>query len=181
MKELFKYFMTFFKIGFFTIGGGYAMIPILEKEVVDNNKWLTQEEFVDTIAIAQSAPGALAINACIFIGNKIKKISGAIACALGVAMPSFLIILTIAKFVYGFRDNIIVSKVFEGLTPAVVGLIGASLYSLVKSSGAKGKLFIVPVLAFIAIGIFNINPIFILLVAAIGSILLHKYSEKEEY
>lgn len=180
MKELFKYFITFFRIGLFTIGGGYAMIPILEAEVVDNNKWLTREEFLDTIALSQSAPGAIAINASIFIGNKIKKIPGAIVCALGVAMPSFIIILVIVKFVYGFRDNVIVAKVFAGLTPAVVGLIGASLYSLVKSSGVKGKVFIIPILAFIAIGIFNINPIYVLLTAAIGSIVLHKYSKKEE-
>ncbi|MBS4538343.1 chromate transporter [Clostridium sp. D2Q-11] len=180
MKEALKFFIIFFKLGVFTIGGGYAMIPLIQAEVVDKNNWLDNDEFLDTIAVAQSAPGAIAINASILIGYKLKKIPGAIACALGVSLPSFLIILFIVKYIYNFRDNEIVAKVFKGITPAVVGLIAASLYRLIKASKIKGLLLIIPLLALIAIVIFGISPVYIILLAAFGSIGYHKLIERKE-
>jgi chromate transporter len=91
-------FLTFFRIGLFTLGGGYAMIPLIEAEVVDKHKWITKEQFLDVIAIAQSCPGVFAINISTFIGYKLRQVPGAVSCALGAALPSFLIILAIAIF-----------------------------------------------------------------------------------
>lgn len=156
------------------------MIPLIQAEVVDKNNWLDNDEFLDTIAMAQSAPGAIAINSSILIGYKLKKIPGAIACALGVSLPSFLIILVIVKYIYGFRDNETVEKIFKGITPAVVGLIGASLYRLFKSSKIRGKLLLIPLLALGAIVIFRISPVYIILLAALGSIGFHKLKERGE-
>ena len=110
-------FKTFFKIGIFTLGGGYAMIPIIEAEVVDKYKWVSKEEFLDLIAISQSCPGVFAINISIFIGYKLRKTAGAVSCALGTALPSFLIILAIAMFFHQFQDNPIVASIFRGIRP----------------------------------------------------------------
>ena len=103
-------FKTFFRIGAFTIGGGYAMIPMIESEVVDKHKWLSKEEFLDLIAVAQSCPGVFAINMSIFIGYKLRKIKGAIAASIGTALPSFVIILLIAMFFHQFQDNAVVAE-----------------------------------------------------------------------
>ena len=116
-------FKTFFKIGLFTLGGGYAMIPLIEKEVVDNHKWMTREELLDVIAIAQSCPGVFAINLSTFVGYKLRNTRGAICTSLGTALPSFIIILLIAMFFRQFQDNHVVAAVFRGIRPAVVALI----------------------------------------------------------
>ena len=97
-------FLTFIKIGAFTIGGGYAMLPLIQREVVDRG-WMKKEEFIDLFAVAQSLPGIFAVNISIFVGYKLKKLPGAICCALGTILPSFLIILGIALFFTQFKDN----------------------------------------------------------------------------
>ena len=117
-------FKTFFKIGMFTFGGGYAMIPMIEEEVVNKHHWVSREEFLDLIAIAQSCPGVFAINISTFIGYKLKKRRGAITCALGTALPSFLIILAIAMFFHQFEDNPVVAAIFRGIRPVVVATAG---------------------------------------------------------
>ena len=103
-------FGIFFKIGAFTIGGGYAMVPLIENEIVTKRKWIAQEDFVDLLAISQSAPGILAVNISIFIGYKLRGIRGSIITALGTILPSFIIILAIALFFHNFKDNVIVSS-----------------------------------------------------------------------
>ena len=102
---LFKMFTTFFLIGGFTIGGGIAMIPVIEKEIVTKKKWLTIEEFLDVIAIAQSTPGVLTANMSMYIGYKIKGVKGAAVCLIGAVTPSISIIMLIARFFYRFREN----------------------------------------------------------------------------
>ena len=129
-----KLFTTFFKIGIFTLGGGYAMIPIIEADVVDKHKWVERQEFLDLIAIAQSCPGVFAINISIFIGYKLKKLRGAIAAALGTALPSFIIILLIAMFFHRFQDNPVVASIFRGIRPAVVALIAVPTFNLARSA-----------------------------------------------
>ena len=105
MRELLDIFWSFLKIGAFTFGGGYAMIPIIESEVVDKHHWMTKEEFLDAIAVTQTCPGALAINMSSMLGYKLAKTSGAIICTLGASLPSFLIILAIAMFFHQFDNN----------------------------------------------------------------------------
>jgi len=130
-------FLTFFKIGAFTIGGGYAMIPIIQQEIVDKKKWIEEEEFLDIIAISQGSPGPIAINVSIFIGYRLKGLKGAITCMLGTALPSFMIILLIAMMFFQYRNNPIVEKVFLGIRPAVVALIASAVYKMYKSSQIK--------------------------------------------
>ena len=111
-------FLTFVKIGTFTIGGGYAMLPLIQREVVDKG-WLSKEDFIDLFSVAQSLPGIFAVNISIFVGYKLKKVPGGIVCALGSILPSFFIILAIALFFTHVQDNVWVEKAFKGLRPAV--------------------------------------------------------------
>ena len=113
-------FSIFFKIGAFTIGGGYAMVPLIEDEIVTKRRWIAKEDFIDLLAIAQSAPGILAVNISIFIGYRLRGIRGSIVTALGTILPSFLIILAIALFFHNFKDNVYVERIFKGIRPAVV-------------------------------------------------------------
>ena len=111
-------FLTFVKIGTFTIGGGYAMLPLIQREVVDKG-WLSKEDFIDLFSVAQSLPGIFAVNISIFVGYKLKRVPGGVVCALGSILPSFFIILAIALFFTQVQDNIWVEKAFKGLRPAL--------------------------------------------------------------
>jgi len=161
-------FTTFFKIGMFTLGGGYAMIPIIETEVVDKHRWVTKEEFLDLIAIAQSCPGVFAINISTFIGYKLYKRRGAISCALGTALPSFLIILAIAMFFHQFEDNPVVAAIFRGIRPAVVALIAVPTFNLAKSAKISWVNCWIPIGGALLIWLMGVSPILIILAAAIG-------------
>ena len=161
-------FTTFFKIGMFTLGGGYAMIPIIEAEVVDKHKWVTKEEFLDLIAIAQSCPGVFAANISIFIGYRLKKVPGAIITCLGTCLPSFLIILLIAMFFHRFQDNPVVASIFRGIRPAVVALIAVPTFNLAKSAGITWATCWIPIGGALAIWLMGVSPILIILLAAIG-------------
>ena len=112
-------FNTFLRIGLFTIGGGYAMIPLIEQKVVDEHRWMTRDELLDLIAVAQSCPGIFAVNIGIFVGYKLRGIRGALITTLGTVLPSFVIILSIALLFQQFRDNIYVERAFKGIRPAV--------------------------------------------------------------
>ena len=161
-------FATFFKIGMFTLGGGYAMIPIIETEVVDKHKWVTKEEFLDLIAIAQSCPGVFAANISIFIGYRLKKVPGAIITCLGTCLPSFLIILLIAMFFHRFQDNPVVASIFRGIRPAVVALIAVPTFNLAKSAGITLASCWIPIVSALAIWLMGVSPILIILLAALG-------------
>ena len=138
-------FITFFKIGLFTIGGGYAMIPLIEREVVERKGWISREDFLDLLAIAQSAPGVFAVNISIFIGYRMRKSIGSIFCALGTVLPSIIIILAIALFLGNYRDNRIVENVFKGIRPAVIALILTPTIRLASKAGLNKWTWWVPV------------------------------------
>ena len=161
-------FSTFFKIGRFTLGGGYAMIPIIEAEVVDKHKWVTREEFLDLIAVAQSCPGVFAANISIFIGYKLKKVPGAIVTCLGTCLPSFLIILLIAMFFRHFQDNPVVASIFRGIRPAVVALIAVPTFNLAKSAGITWATCWIPIVSAVLIWLLGVSPILIILMATLG-------------
>lgn len=178
--KLFKLFLAFFKIGFFTIGGGYAMLPLIQKEVVDVNGWLKEEEFLDAIAISQSSPGAVAVNISIFIGYRLGGVLGAIISTLGTVLPSVLIILAVAMFLYDFKDNAIIEKVFLGIRPAVVSLIASSVVVLAKALGFSVDKVLLAVLSFVLIVFFGISPIYIILGGGIiTGIYYNKFKTKE--
>ncbi len=161
-------FSTFFKIGLFTIGGGYAMIPFIEREVVDNHHWLKREELLDLMAVAQSCPGVFAVNISIFIGYKLRRTPGACLCALGTALPSFLIILAIALCFQQFRDNPYVERAFRGIRPGVVALIAAPVFRMAKSAKINRYNFWIPLVATIAIWLMGVNPVYVILIAGLG-------------
>ena len=168
-------FKTFFKIGLFTIGGGYAMIPLIEEEVVNKHKWITKEQLLDLIAIAQSCPGVFAINISIFIGYKLHKTSGAIISSLGTALPSFLIILAIAMFFRQFEDNKVIAAMFRGIRPAVVALIAVPTFNLAKTAKLNRYTLWIPIVSALLIWLLGVSPIWIIIVAGIGGYLYGIY------
>ena len=167
-------FKTFFKIGMFTLGGGYAMIPIIEEEVVNRHRWVDKEEMLDLIAIAQSCPGVFAINISIFVGYKLKKVRGAIATALGTALPSFLIILAIAMFFHQFEDNRYIAAMFRGIRPAVVALIAVPTFNLGKSAQLNRFTVWIPVVSALLIWLLGVSPIWVIIAAGLGGYIWGK-------
>ena len=166
--SLLKLFTTFFKIGLFTFGGGYAMIPLIEREVVQRYRWLEGTEFVDLLAIAQSAPGVFAVNMSVFIGNKLRGTRGALAAALGCVLPSVVIILTIALFFSRFRHVEVVNNVFMGIRPVVVALIAVPVFNVAKSARIGWATAWIPVLSALLIVALGVSPIYIIIVAGIA-------------
>lgn len=139
LKLFIDIFATFFKVGLFTFGGGFAMIPLIEKEMVGKKAWIKNEEIVDIFALAQSVPGAIAINSSTFIGYKLAGAAGALVATLGVVLPSFIIITLIAAFFSSFQDEPIVQSAFAGVRSAVVALVLMAAINIGKSS-IKDKL-----------------------------------------
>ncbi len=178
-KIYWQMFFTFVRIGSFTFGGGYAMIPLIQEEVVKKRKWIDEHEFIDMLAMAQSAPGVMAINTAIFIGYKMRGFKGSVVTALGTALPSFIIILLVAMVFTSFRENPTVERIFKGIRPAVVALIAAPLYKMGKSAGVNRKTIIIPVASILLIWLANISPIWVVLAAISGGILFGTYNAKK--
>lgn len=134
MKQLLQLFLIFARIGGFTFGGGYAMLPMLEKEIVENKKWTTSEELLDYYAIGQCTPGIIAVNVATFVGYKTKGIAGGIFATLGMVTPSVIIVGIIAAFISGFQDYEVVQWAFSGIRAAVVAMIISSMWKIAKKS-----------------------------------------------
>lgn len=175
---LFDIFMTFFKIGSFTIGGGYAMLPVIQKEVVENKKWLGDEEFLDSIAVTNSLPGPLAINCATFVGYKKAGFAGAISAALGAVMPSFLIILTIALFFTSIQKNPIVKHIFAGIRPAVAALIAYALVKLAIPMGMNIVNISISLTVLLLILLLNIHPIITIVICGGLGFFIFRKEEK---
>lgn len=174
-------FVTFLKIGAFTFGGGWAMISIIEKEIVDRHHWIEREEFLDLLAIAQSLPGILAVNIATSIGDRLRGLKGGIVAALGTILPSFLIILAIAMFLTpdAIKESHLLSSIFMGIRPAVVALIIAPVITTAKAAKLKLTTIWIPALAALMIsldmGVIS-NPITWIALGAIGGFAHWKYS-----
>ena len=180
MRLYWEIFITFAKIGAFTIGGGYAMIPLIEKEVVDKKKWISHTDFIDMIAIAQSAPGILAVNISILVGYKLKKNSGSVVASLGATLPSFFIILLIALFFQQFGHIEWIQKMFKAIRPAVVALIAVPVFTTAKSIGIKLKTVIIPIAAAFLIWFWGISPVYIIIAAALGGLAYGHLSRRTQ-
>ena len=180
MNILVDLFKTFFKIGIVTFGGGYAMIPIIQREVVEKHQWTTEKELLDLIAIAQSCPGVFAINISIFIGYKLRKMKGALCTALATALPSFIIILLIAMFFHQFEDNKVVAAIFRGIRPAVVALIAVPTFNLAKSAKINLANCWIPIACALAIWALGVSPILIIVFAGLGGYVYGKYVQPTE-
>lgn len=169
MRELFEIFWSFLKIGAFTFGGGYAMIPLIQHEVINNHRWLSDREFVELLTIAQAAPGPIALNTAVFVGYKYRGYWGAVSAVLGVVIPSFTIILFVAIFFASMRDNRWVDAAFKGMRPAVVALIVAPIVGLTK--GLHWVLIAVAAATALLVWYFGFSPVWVLIAGAIGGAL----------
>ncbi|MBE7052695.1 MAG: chromate transporter [Ruminococcaceae bacterium] len=178
MKELINLFWAFFKIGAFTFGGGYAMLPMLQKEVVEKNKWATNDELLDYFAIGQCTPGVIAVNTATFIGYKFKKIRGAIFATLGVICPSIIIIIAIASVLSNFASIPQVQSAFNAISVAVVVLILDAVIKMFKSSVKDLFGLIISVFVFILLLLFNISPVVIVVSAALVGIIKKSIGRK---
>ena len=159
-----KLFYTFAKIGMFTIGGGYAMIPLVEREIV-KKKWMSKEEFMEMFALTQSLPGVFAVNISIFVGYKLHKVIGSLVCALATILPSFVIMMLIAMFFAGFQDNEVMIR------PAVVALILFPCISAVRALKLKYIQLIAPLIATVLIWQFGLSPIYVVLAGIAGGLV----------
>ncbi len=164
---LLEMFGVFAKIGAFTLGGGYAMVPLIQSEVVDKKGWIDKEEFVDILAVAQSTPGALAVNMASFVGYRVKGIVGAVTATLGCVLPSFITILIIAAFFTKVMGQRIVERAFMGIRPAVAALIAFSVIKIAKTSNIKPVWYIISVAAALLIIFVDMDPILIILLSGI--------------
>lgn len=175
---LLRLFFTFFKIGAFTFGGGWAMIPVIEREIVDKNNWLSREDFLDLLAVVQALPGILAVNISVAVGDKIRGTRGSVTAALGTIMPSFLMILAIAIFLTPelIKSNPTVNHIFMGIRPAVVALIIAPVLTTGKSARLTLRTVWIPVVVALLIwsGLpFVSSPILYIVLGGIGGYIIH--------
>jgi chromate transporter len=163
-QKLLQIFLTFSKIGLFTLGGGYAMLPLIQREVVSKHHWLDEETFIDGVAASQACPGPIAVNISVYAGYQIAGTTGAALAVLGTVLPSFVILLLIAMSFSDWSELPMIQKAFNGLRPCVTALIAVPVYNMLKSTRAKWYAYLLPVIGLVSISGFGISPIaFILL------------------
>ena len=173
-------FKTFFKIGSFTLGGGYAMIPLIQEEIVNRKHWLKEEEFLDLMAISQTLPGVFAVNFSIYIGHRLNGLRGSLALSLGTILPSFLIILAIAMFFTTFAESRLVEAMFKGIRPAVVALIAVPCIRLARAAHITLSNVWLPIFTAVAVWLFGISPVYIIALVAVGGFLYGKLVHPHE-
>ncbi len=181
-NRLLKLFLTFFKIGLFTFGGGYAMIPLMQRETVEKNKWISDEDILDIIAIAESTPGPIAINSATFIGYKTAGVLGSICATLGTVLPSFIIILIISFFLRQFEDIKAVQYAFNGIRAGVLGLLIKAWWNMYKKMPKTAVAYIIAAGAFVATTFTNVNILIVIavcgLVGLVSSMLANRRAEQ---
>lgn len=175
--SLWQLFGVFAKIGAFTIGGGYAMISLIQNEIVRRN-WLSEDDFSELITLAQTAPGLLAVNISIFTGFRLRGVKGSIVATLASILPSFLIILAIAMAFSGFQDNPIVIRVFKGIRPVVVALILVPMINMVRKSDDTWWKWVLSAVVLALVGFLGVSPIYILLCVIVIFLGISAYREK---
>ena len=177
MKIVFQLFITFFNIGAFTLGGGYAMLDMIERAVVDKRHWIAKDEFWDMITIVQMLPGVFAVNTALYTGYKIKGIWGAIAACLGAIIPSIVIILLIAIFFLDYKTNPVVERIFRGIRPCVVALILSPSVKMFINAKVNWKTAIFPIATVCLIYFLKVSPVYIIVATIIGSVAFAFYSQ----
>ena len=175
--SLWQIFAVFAKIGAFTIGGGYAMIPIIQDEM-SRRGWISDEELPDIVALSQSAPGLLAVNISIFAGYRLRGVKGSIAATLGSVLPSFCIILAIAMLFTTFKDNPWVVRAFKGIRPVVISLIAVPMVNMARKCCKTWWAWLLAVAALVLVAFLNVSPIYILLCVIAVSFSYTYYKEK---
>ncbi|MCQ2551319.1 MAG: chromate transporter [Clostridia bacterium] len=171
MKEYLNLFVSFFKIGLFTIGGGLAMIPMFQREFVEKKKWMKDEEMVDCLAVAQGLPGVVAVNVATYIGNFRKGMAGALVATVGVILPSLVIILAIASFLNQV-DSPYITGALIGIKGAAAGLIGYSAITMGKKVLKDYLMWAVCIVSFLLVFLLNVSAVWVILAALILGIIL---------
>ncbi len=177
--SLWQVFLVFAKLGAFTIGGGYAMIPLIRDEMVKRN-WMSDEELPDIIAMAQSAPGVLAVNMSIFAGYKLHGVKGSVVATLGSVLPSFISILLIAMIFTNFRDNPAVERIFKGIRPVVVSLIAVPMINMARKNNKTWWAWAISAATLFLVAFLSFSPIYILLVLIVVSVSVAVVKNKKE-
>lgn len=168
-----RLFIAFLKIGAFSFGGGYAMLPLIEQEIVHINQWLLSNEFIDIIAISQMSPGPIAINSATFVGFKHLGVWGSVVATLGVVFASFFLVTALAKIIIKHYNSFIVKGIFSGIRPGVIGLIAAACVSLFRTSIVDTKSFIIGFAVLIILHKSKIHPIGIILLSGVLGIFVY--------
>ena len=180
MASLWQLFWSFFKIGTFTIGGGYAMIPLMEKELVDRHHWLSAEEFMEILALSQTMPGIFAANMATHVGWRLRGILGAVVSVIGNILMPILIILALAIGLHYVQGNPVVEAIFKGVRPVVVALIAAPVFRMAKTVNISRYNFWIPVVAALLIWLLGVSPIWVIRAAAAGGFVYGRYMERKE-
>ena len=178
-RLLAQLFVSFAKIGVMTFGGGLAMLPMLERELVESKKWVTTQEILDYYAVGQCTPGIIAVNTATFVGYKKSKVLGSVVATLGMVFPSLVIISVIAAVLSSFADIPAVQHAFAGIRIAVCALIASAVIKLAKSNVKNLTQIIIAVAAFIIIAVFGASPVVVVIASAIAGLLLGKFGKKE--
>ena len=178
LKTLGQVFWTFFKIGAFTFGGGYAMIPLIQKETVDNHKWITEDDIMEIIAIAESTPGPIAINSATFVGYRTCGVLGAAAATLGVVLPSFVIILAISGVLRQFQDLKAVQYAFNGIRAGVLALLFKALWGMYKKSPKGWAAYVVMAGSFLLTAFLHVNVLYVIIGCAIFGLVTALLAER---
>ncbi|MCM1532323.1 MAG: chromate transporter [Bacteroides sp.] len=160
-------FTTFFRIGLFTVGGGYAMLALVRKIIVNDRHWIDEDEFVETIAVMQSLPGIFAVNTALSVGNRVKGKGGSIVAALGAVLPSIAIVLALAIFAQSAKSNPVVESCFKGIRPCVVALILSPALQMVRKAGITWRNFYLPVAATVLVCAAGVSPVWVILAAGL--------------
>lgn len=177
-KRLLSLFLTFLKIGAFTFGGGYAMIPLIQKDISEKKKWISDDDILDIVAIAESTPGPIAINSATFVGYKVCGFFGALLSTLGVVLPSFLVILVIASVLREFQDYRAVRYAFFGIRTGVLALIVKALISMYKQCKKNITSYIVIAAAFISVALFDVNVLIVIIGCAVFGLASSMVAER---
>ena len=178
MKKLLQIFWTFFKIGAFTFGGGYAMIPLIQREAVEHRKWVTDEDILDIVAIAESTPGPIAINSATFVGYRAGGILGSAAATFGVVLPSFVIILALSFVLNQFQNVIAVQYAFRGIQAGVLALLFKALYTMYKKSPKGWVSYVVIGASFLLTALLKVNVIFVIIGCAVFGLVTALIAER---
>ena len=176
---LWQLFCVFAKMGAFTIGGGYAMLPLIEQEML-RRRWISEADIQDIIVLAQSAPGILAVNMAIYTGHKIRGIRGSIVSALGAVLPSLAIILLIAMFFTEFKDNDIVRRIFQAVRPAAVALILVPAVRMARAGCHSWWTWAIALAAMLAVAFLKVSPIWIILVTITVAVSVSLFNQKKK-
>ena len=179
MRLYLQLFFVFFRIGLFTLGGGYAMLPLIEREVVEKKRWIDGEDFLNVLAIAQSLPGPIAVNTAVFVGYKVRGVAGCLIGLLGTVLPSFCCMIVIASFFVGIRENPTVAAVFTGIRPAVAGLVAASVWSLATKARLTPATGCLALAAALAVWLGGVSPAWVVLALAFAGAMFPLSGKKK--